>query len=398
MKVAILTFSRTFNHGATLQCYALSKYVESLGHECIIINIPLKSTEIQKKKNRSLLYIIKRLPRYIFNRVIAFVRNHIIKDSVYYQTPLTAEQKRVCLDADKENMRLFDLFRAENYKNFTKEYISEADFTLAYPEADAYIVGSDQVWNLDITRTQYPIFFFSFVKDNAKKLSYAASVGGNTKFQFTDEQYKNITKLLSGFDAISVRDSSSKIVLKEKFKIDTIEVLDPTFLVPKQLYVNIAKTSSLDTSGHIYFFKFIINKHWLKVIDKLSSNLGLPVRMDNNVIPIDKYEYKPVCDVSDWLRLIQTSDFIMTDSFHCMVFCILFKKEFIILPSYKGGEGRMVDLARKLGLENRYFASPESFMNDTRDWKRERINYSDVYMRLAPMIEFSQAFLNQNLH
>ena len=116
------------------------------------------------------------------------------------------------------------------------------------------------------------------------------------------------------------------------------------------------------------------------------------------MIPIDKYEYKPVCDVSDWLRLIQTSDFIMTDSFHCMVFCILFKKEFIILPSYKGGEGRMVDLARKLGLENRYFASPESFMNDTRDWKRERINYSDVYMRLAPMIEFSQAFLNQNLH
>lgn len=398
MRVAILTFSRTNNHGATLQCYALAKYVESLGHESIIINIPLKSTEVHKKKNRSLSYIIKRLPIYIFNRIISFVRNNILKDTIYSQTPLNADQKRIYLDADKENMRLFDLFRAENYKNFTKEYISEDDFTQAYPVADAYIVGSDQVWNLEITRTQYPIFFFSFVKDNAKKLSYAASVGGNTEFQYTDDQYKYIARLLSRFDAISVRDSSSTIVLNRNFKINPVEVLDPTFLVHKQLYINIAEKSSLDTSGHIYCFKFIINKYWLKVIDKLSSNLGLPVRMDNNVIPTDKYEYKPVCDVPDWLRLIQTSDFIMTDSFHCMVFCILFKKEFIILPSYKGGEGRMVDLARKLGLQDRYFASPKSFLNDTRDWKQERINYTDVYRRLAPMIEFSQTFLKQNLY
>ena len=397
MRVAILTFPRTYNHGATLQCYALSKYVESLGNESVIINIPLKSTDVHQKKNRSLQYIIKQFPRYIFNKIKVFVRSNIIKDSIYYQTPLTTEQKKILLDADRENMKLFDLFRSAYFKNFTEEYITEDDFLKAYPEADAYIVGSDQVWNLEITRTQYPIFFFSFVKGNAKIISYAASIGGNVNFQYTDAQYENIARLLSRFNAISVRDSSSSIILKEKFKINPVEVLDPTFLVPKQLYFDIAKVSSLDTSGHIYCFKFIINKHWEKVIDKLSSNLGLPVRMDNNVIPTNKYEYKPVCDVPDWLRLIQTSDFIMTDSFHCMVFCILFKKEFIILPSYRGGEGRMVDLARKLGLDDRYFASPESFLKDTRDWKKEHIDYNNVYRLLVPMIDYSQGFLKQHL-
>ena len=41
MKVAILTYARTNNYGATLQCYALNKYIQSLGHETIVLNVPL---------------------------------------------------------------------------------------------------------------------------------------------------------------------------------------------------------------------------------------------------------------------------------------------------------------------------------------------------------------------
>ena len=83
MRVAILTFSRTNNHGATLQCYALSKYIDSLGYESIIINIPLKSAAIHQKRSRSLPYIVKRLPRYIYsklkikNRAVAKIYEYI---------------------------------------------------------------------------------------------------------------------------------------------------------------------------------------------------------------------------------------------------------------------------------------------------------------------------------
>lgn len=378
MKVAILTFARTNNYGATLQCYALTKFVEQCGHQVSIINVPLLKAGAPRKKN-------------FMDKLHSKIHSYFHGYEKRYKR--TTEQLLHDKEFDQQNMKLFDLFRASYFPNLTHEYISELDFEKDFPYADLYIVGSDQVWNIWVTNIQYPLFFFSFLKKNEKRISYAACMGGDRNFKFNEDESKTICSLLERFNGISVRDTTGLAILKNKFNISAVQVLDPTFLIDS--YDSLLKDSSVDAKGSMFCFKFIINDYWVKVIKHMSKELTLNVRMDTCLIPIDGLPFKPICSVQDWLSLIKTSDFVFTDSFHGMVFCILFRKQFVVTPSYKGGEERYMDLALKLGLEERVYTSPKEIFC-SKKWK-DTIDYNVVYKKLDILRENSKSFLTQYL-
>lgn len=382
MKVAILTFARTNNYGATLQCYALTKFIEQYGHNVTIINVPLLKAGTPRKRN----FIDKML-----SKIHGIIYSH---EKRYRRTVEQLQQDKIY---DNQNMQLFDEFRAEYFPNLTHEYISESDFEKKYVEADLYIVGSDQVWNLWVTNIQYPIFFFSFLKKDEKRISYAACMGGNSNFKFEDDELEIISSLLKKFDSISVRDITGINILKNTFGVSAVQVLDPTFLIDS--YQPLLKESNINASGNLFCFKFIINDEWVKVIKYMANQLSLTVRMDACLIPVEELPFQPLCSVQDWLKLIKTSDFIFTDSFHGMVFCIIFKKQFIVTPSYRGGAERYVDLARKLGLEDRIYTSPKEVICNSYKWMR-RINYDSVYEKLRELkrisVDFLAEYLNNN--
>lgn len=381
MKVCILTFAVTNNYGATLQCYALSKFIQQQGHETIILNVPLQKAGASRSKGSLWVRVTNKIRRIM----------HITPpEGRYFRTKKQLQQDG---QYDFQNMLKFEDFRKKYFPNLSHEYINEMDFEKDYPKADLYIVGSDQVWNVWVTNYQYPIFFLSFVKDSGKKISYAACMGGDTNFEFRYDEIDKIASLLSSFDAISVRDQTGLSILKDKFDISASLVLDPTFLIDS--YDELLKDSDLDAKGSMFNFKFIINDKWVKVIKNISNDLHLNIRMDTCLIPIKGLPFHPLCGVQDWLKLIKTSDFVFTDSFHGMVFCILFKKQFIATPSYKGGEERYMDLASKFGLEDRVFTNADEVMK-AQAWKK-KIDYSKVYEKLGPLKKQSQMFLLNQL-
>lgn len=388
MKVALLTFARTNNYGATLQCYALSKYIESQGHRVNIINIPLIAAG--KSRDNCIERFIKKIKRRL-NLLLGGNKKYDYEIR-YKRSP---EQIKEDQKYDMKNMALFDEFRNKYFKNFTHEYITQADFENDYPDADLYIVGSDQVWNLWVTNMQYPLFFFSFVKVGKKKISYAPCMGGNVNFKFRKNEITTIQPLLDQFSAISVRDKTSKSILKNIFNKESTEVLDPTFLIDN--YDELLADSDIDAKGSLYNFKFIINDNWVKIIKIIASKLKLDIRMDACLIPIEGLPFRPTCSVQDWLRLIKTSDFIFTDSFHGMVFCILFKKQFIATPSYKGGEERYMDLAEKFGLEDRVYFTPQQIINNIDTWTKP-IDYDMVYTKLEQLKSSSRQYLSDFLN
>lgn len=189
MKVAILTFARTNNYGATLQCYALNKYIQDLGHETFVLNVPLDDGSVRPiKKN-----IIVRGVRFCFCIMKRILKGKCGKKQlsdyeIRYQ--LSPEGRVWEQKYSDENMKLFNEFRAKYFPNMTKEYFNFEDFEKDYPQADAYVVGSDQVWNLKITRWQYPLFFLSFVRDGSKRISYAACMGGTVMLDLKGKQRK----------------------------------------------------------------------------------------------------------------------------------------------------------------------------------------------------------------
>ena len=393
MKVAILTCARTNNYGATLQCYALNKYIQDLGHETIILNVPLDDGSVRPKTRKNIFIRGFRFGYYILKRLFRTNSQKKLEDyEIRY--PLSAEAREKEQKYSDLNMKLFDEFRNKYLPNITEEYFTFEDFENNYPEADAYVVGSDQVWNTQITGWQYPIFFLSFVKDGQKRISYAACMGGNSEVMFKGKTKTNIQNLLNKFDSIAVRNEMAMNIFRNNFTNHPVQVLDPTFLIDN--YNELLAERKQNAAGCIYVDKFIINEPWMNAVREIASRQKLNIRMDNCLIEIKDVPFSPLCTVQDWLGLINTADIIFTDSFHCSVFCILFHKQFVVAPSYQGGEGRMIDLLAKFGFENRFYRSPNELINNMDKWLKP-IDYSEVDKKIATLKSESRDFLKHAL-
>lgn len=375
MKVAILTFARTNNYGATLQCYALNKYIQSLGHETIILNVPLDDGSIRPKKKKNFFKRIANRGYRILKQI--FETNNRKQKLADWEIRyiLNAEEKEKEKRYSNLNMKYFDDFRTKYLTNITEEYFTSEDFERNYPQADAYVVGSDQVWNLQITGWQYPLFFLSFVRKGSKRISYAACMGGDSNVLFDKKTKSSLQLLLNQFNRISVRNEMAINIFKNNFTNKPVQVLDPTFLIDN--YNELLTETKQNAKGCIYVDKFIINEPWMKVVREIASHQKLNIRMDNCLIEIKDVPFSPLCTIQDWLGIINTADFIFTDSFHCCVFCILFHKQFIVTPSYQGGEGRMTDLLSKFGLQERFYKTPNDLISNRNVWMKP-IDYVKV--------------------
>ena len=184
MKIIILTFSKVNNYGANLQCYALAKVLQNLGHDVEILDYQLKRS---------------------------FVKNPIYNIFSYFQS------------------KKFERFREKNLPPFTRHFIDYDDLKKNYPQADCYIVGSDQVWNPNITKNANVMaYFFEFLPKKIKKISYAASFGIEEKDAFNN--YSNIGDLLRSFDSIGVREHTGVNLCKVLSGCDASLNVDPTIL------------------------------------------------------------------------------------------------------------------------------------------------------------------------
>lgn len=387
MKVAILTFCRTTNYGAAMQCYALSQYVREQGHEVVILNVPLTHIGESPSFVKRFCSFVLRMKRRLLNSP---QRQNL--ETIRYSR--TSAQRIEDARYDALNQIEFNKFNQRFLPPFTQEYKTEHDLLSNSPDVDLYIVGSDQVWNTQITLSQKDLFFFSFLKDK-RRISYAASFGGSALWHENCVSTKCIKNLLQQFEAISVRESMGLEILNEQFDLDGTEVLDPTFLLDS--YQSLLDYGRADAKGSVYTYKFILNDEWMKVICSIADALNAGIRMDCEVIKVAGVPFRPILGVEDWLRMINSSEFIVTDSFHCTVFCILFRKPFIVTPSYPGGEGRMLSLLQKLGLESRFYYTVSQFYQSHDKWK-ESIDYDAVHKKLTLYRKSSRDFLLSHLN
>ena len=135
MKIGILTlWLGVDNYGQQLQIYALQKYLRNNGHDAYLIRYAYQTDILYTSEKNKLSKKVLRLLK-IFNpiKLKTYIANKILLSKV----------SRI----NKENSRGFEEFR-KKYVHVSEEYYKTYDeIKINPPEADAYIVGSDQVWN-----------------------------------------------------------------------------------------------------------------------------------------------------------------------------------------------------------------------------------------------------------
>ena len=236
-------------------------------------------------------------------------------------------------------------------------------------ECRGFIVGSDQLWNVGLSRPYKQMYYLGFADDSVKKISYGTSFGKD--YKGTDEERKVSSANLRRFDGVSVRDKLSLDICKNTFGVENaVEVCDPTFLCDREDYDKLSDMADVEEKEK-YILAYVLdpnteigerleqlsvdkNKKVIVLLDEFPKNwevnkdrLGLTGR--GNV------EVKKDVDLCEWIWYYQNAESVFTDSFHGTVFSIIFKKPFVTLMNVKRGAERFLSLLEPIGLSYRLF-------------------------------------------
>lgn len=359
MKVGIITFHRAQNFGAMLQAHALQKVVEELGNECQIIDYRCTKLENSYKNFIMPSKTLKGFLSGIIHLPNRYVRN-----------------------------KKFMAFSNAYYK-LTKHAYNEGNIADIDEGFEAYIVGSDQVWNPNITGSDLN-YFLDFLPEGSKKIAYAASLGV-THFEKNIEKY--LCKQLCTFSEISVREESSVSLIQNVAGITPEVVMDPVFLVNSEYWKMLARK---ERDNKRYVFLYELHEHNTREYAKKIANeknidiLLIPNDLRGGIRGIKKY----APTVEQFLSYIMNAEYVVTDSFHVAAFSVIFHKQFSVLMKTEQTSlnSRLTSLMNKLNLNNCILDSPSK-----RNEIYMPINYYDVEMILNEEREKSMSFLRRAL-
>jgi len=362
-KVGILSLPLNWNYGGILQQYALSSYLKKKGLTPIIISRRLS------RFNRFTLYLVK--SKWTMVRLLG-------KFNFLNFIPILATEK---FKKDYLNNRTEDFYSSSEIYNFTKN-----------KKINNFIVGSDQIWNVEATPSLKDSFIgFCQNKQKALIASYAASFA-HDDWKYSKSETKLCQKLIKKFFMVSVREKRGTILTKKFLNKKSIRVLDPTFLLKKKNYLKLIKKQNKKNK---YLFCYILDKNYNKekIIKSLIINKKLKlIDYSNFSIKSNVFRLKKNFTVDNWLSDLYHSDFVITDSFHGMVFSIIFRKNFLIFLNKKRGASRIESLLEDLGLKDRIIRT-----NNFNIFKIKKINWNSVYKKLIVLEKISKNFLKKIL-
>ena len=272
-----------------------------------------------------------------------------------------------------------------------------------------FLLGSDQLWKLFLSRPFKQFFFLDFVDNNIKKVAYGTSFG--EPYHGTLEEKKITKKNLNRFNAISVRDRLSINITKNIFGIENVvQVCDPSFICNISEYMILANKSTNNQNG-TYILAYILDPteekgHRLERLS-IDKNITIVIILDErqqtwernkerlHLRGIGKIVVKEMVDLNDFMWYFNHSNAVFTDSFHGTIFSIIFKKPFITLRNVARGGERFFSLLEPINLMDRLFETP-SCINDRYDLY-DKIDYEIPYKKLDEIKKFSYNWLKNVL-
>lgn len=324
MKIGIVTIHSHFNYGAVLQAFATQMVLKKLGHEPQMIDY---YTLDQEKNNKS------RIVKVDIKRILYFL---VLRLDRKYQIRL----------------RRFSEFR--KLLSLSKRYYSKEEIYQNPPVFDVYLVGSDQVWNMEKGIQSYN--FLDFIKGpHVRKISYASSFGTST---IPDQNKEELKELLQDFTAISTREDEGVEIIKEATGRDATQVLDPTLLITKSQWQDLLPSEKNAPNNYILIYALNNSEESVMLVEAVRKRYRLPVFG----IPMGykvpgKYKVdREIKDAGPWefISLLENAKVVCTSSFHGLAFAINFEKTFFVVP-HNTRNSRLNSLLKSVGLEERQF-------------------------------------------
>jgi hypothetical protein len=381
LKAAILTWYGGCNYGTNLQCFALQHFLKTnYGVSATLIDYRAKPSDYEPKSIR-----------YIFDNFIGRIRTRLHRRK-------EAKRARCYEEKYKEQYKIKEE-RCKEFRqsiDFTAPICTDEDWKRVSDEFDVFICGSDQIWNPTLFNR---IYFFTKIANDKRKIGYAPSLGTGTLPSYMFQKYR---EALQYFHAISTREARSAQQLSAALGRKVFHALDPTFLLTKQEWQTFARPDALATGKYLLCYFIAHNEACYRAAEAYAQSHGLKI-ISLVVGSAGGYGIQgATIDVAsgprEFLSLMENASCVMTNSFHCTVFSIIYHKEFFVLSAKNVGamsniSMRYRDLLSFLQLEDRYL--PDHFNQRIQDVRS--IDWDDVQQRLDTKRAASIEFLHDSI-
>ena len=354
MRIALLNLPYDNNYGGNLQRYALMKALQEMGHDVTYLYLKFD------KHNPGILGKIIFTLKYIV-RILLRKKTYNWKTVIFPRQTYEAKCRLTSPFVEKYISKTKEIYQVEDLKNFT-------DF-------DVFIVGSDQVWRKEIVKEYLDTMFFDYLPSDRYKIAYSVSLGSD-KNELSNDDIDRLGVLYRQFRAVSVRESSAL----ELFNYygwttpEAVHTLDPTLLLSAEDYKSlIEKAETKDWDGDMCCYILDRAHEKQSMIDKISQEKGfkpyyLSLSRNNSI--------------EQWLKAFADAKYVVTDSYHGLVFSIIFNKPFYLIKNAHRGNARFDSLIELLEIET---TQPEQ-------------NWSKINLAIQCLAEKSKRFLCEALN
>lgn len=364
MKIGIMSmYYSNISHGGLLQAYSLCMALECMkGNEAEQITYDYN----YRFRPKTLATKAKRLIRKLPNNTLSFILG----------------------DNTKE---LYNIFADEIPHS---KYYSPETITQIGDEYDCIIVGSDQVWNMEYCDKAFYLPFSS----SSKKISYAASAG---KDELNPQELDELVKAIGTFDYVSVRENGLRKQLKMYSSKEIELVCDPVFLNERAFWEDIAVYPRIGTK---YTLVYMLGRSG----EEKNEAIALAKKMGNTVVTVPNVNLnmslKDVCSRGkkaygigprEFLGLIHDADCVLTDSFHCVAFSLIFNKDFYAFSRKNQDfsmDARITSILQSVNLESRFIE-----LSSCGDIENKVIDYEHPNKLMREMVDSSREWLKKSL-
>lgn len=379
MRIAITTWHSGLNAGTFFQIFGLYKYLSDRGHHVVVV-------EYEHGDHPE-----DYLPRgwyYYASQMFGLIKRKFQQRG----TQATFDNNTASY---KQDIELRDKRFKEMYGKmlYTKRVDTEEDFKKLNEEFDAFIVGSDQVWNASMLNRRY---LLDYVSEGKIKASYAPSMGTGQVLPYQRKMFK---KYLQSYNYISTREKRLAEILNKELEQNVEHVLDPSMLISKDDYLQMAHLPEQfqpDTYLLCYFMpnnekqrKQIIdyaNKHNLKIV---------MMAMFGNDYAFKESEIYTAAGPCEFLGLIANAAAVFTSSFHCTIFSILFNKNLFVFQRKAPSKSADINLRFNEQLSTYGINRSIAWMEDWCEALEKPIDYEHVNTVFKERLQQSMNYLNQ---
>jgi len=362
-KVKMLTFHNAENYGAMLQAYALKETLKRLNTNPSFVN---------------------------------YINKDILKDYALFKTKSIKSfwSSLWYLPRNLKRKTSFKKFKNKFLDGNSKQYYTKKQIEQDIQNDDIYMAGSDQIFNPVLTNGVSDIYTLNF-GENITKIIYGASIGND---ELLNKYSKDFNEKLQSVDLLSIREEGLVSQLSQITGKNAEKVLDPTLLLTKKDWEELIQNNNStkpQNEKYILVYTLFENDEITKIVNWLSKETGLKVihfrkyNIYKNEL-MSLYTKGPV----EFINAFRNAEYIITNSFHGLVFSIIFERKFYaILPKERAG--RLKDLLTTLKLDSRSVCCFKDILDKN---IKENINYVKIKEKIEKLKEESLEFIKKGIN